>query len=491
MNIPLITIGEELFLTPEESKNISSGIYIQGIRLFPSEKEALYPHLLYLNQNINGSIEFEMFDQEKQLIFSKSISPILPLADMLNLCLVIFNEYVELGNRLKEMTLKNAGLDEYITVFSEIMGNPVYIVDSTYKVLAIDESPIYSEMSAIWRHLTTYRYLSYDIIAKLRETEELSVLDNTPITAIVNSDVFPNAFINCPLLKNGQVAGHLFVVGYNKQITPGKIALADELKQIIEKIIQNNISFLSTRNKGYENFLIHSLTDGTTEPALIHKQLSTLGWDETGNYTVAICQPAEDNILYYENICRLLEKTYDGKPLIYNKQVICVFYLTKVQEYRKIADILENFSMKEKLSIAMSDLFSGFENLPWYYKQAQYTLLYYCMNEPDFFSTYADRCMEYFLSSCPSRKDLEMFCDPSLKMLDTYDKKHGTEYLHTLKTFLLNERNIAITAKSLHIHRNTLLYRIERLNNMLLSDLDQEQNRLRIQISLYIIENQK
>src|SRR5699024_5345705 len=111
--------------------------------------------------------------------------------------------------------------------------------------------------------------LSYDIIAKLRETEELSVLDNTPITAIVNSDVFPNAFINCPLLKNGQVAGHLFVVGYNKQITPGKIALADELKQIIEKIIQNNISFLSTRNKGYENFLIHSLTDGTTEPALI------------------------------------------------------------------------------------------------------------------------------------------------------------------------------------------------------------------------------
>ena len=84
-----------------------------------------------------------------------------------------------------------------------------------------------------------------------------------------------------------------------------------------------------------------------------------------------------------------------------------------------------------------------------------------------------------------------MFCDPSLKMLDTYDKKHGTEYLHTLKIFLLNERNIATTAKSLHIHRNTLLYRIERLKNMLLSDLDQEQNRLRIQISLYIIENQK
>ena len=38
---------------------------------------------------------------------------------------------------------------------------------------------------------------------------------------------------------------------------------------------------------------------------------------------------------------------------------------------------------------------------------------------------------------------------------------------HTLKTYLLCENNVAIAAKRLHIHRNTLVYRLKQIRECL------------------------
>ena len=57
--------------------------------------------------------------------------------------------------------------------------------------------------------------------------------------------------------------------------------------------------------------------------------------------------------------------------------------------------------------------------------------------------------------------------DYSIEQLILEDEKNHTELYHTLKTYLLCENNVTIAAKRLHIHRNTLVYRLKQIRECL------------------------
>lgn len=60
----------------------------------------------------------------------------------------------------------------------------------------------------------------------------------------------------------------------------------------------------------------------------------------------------------------------------------------------------------------------------------------------------------------------------------------GSELLATLETYLLHGGNALETARRLHIHRSTLLYRLRRVENLCNVDLSDPQARINLQISI-------
>jgi len=63
---------------------------------------------------------------------------------------------------------------------------------------------------------------------------------------------------------------------------------------------------------------------------------------------------------------------------------------------------------------------------------------------------------------------------PSLHKLIESDATHDTEYYKTLYCLMLNRGNLANTSKALFIHRNTLLYRIEKIQSIIGVDIHNE-----------------
>lgn len=182
-----------------------------------------------------------------------------------------------------------------------------------------------------------------------------------------------------------------------------------------------------------------------------------------------------------------MEQIHNGKPLVYSAQIITVFRLHNLSEYRKICNGLRSVASVEETSVVLSDMFRGFTNLALYYQQALSTSLHFIPNGSGYFATYSDISITELLRSA-DREVLKQLVDPSIRALMDYDLQHDTEYLHTLKTYLKNERNIAKTAKDLYIHRNTLLYRIERLNKLIFDNLEDEDSRLRLIMSMKIMD---
>ena len=82
--------------------------------------------------------------------------------------------------------------------------------------------------------------------------------------------------------------------------------------------------------------------------------------------------------------------------------------------------------------------------------------------------------------------ELASFYDDLLGKLQAHDERQGAELVNTLEAFFECHGNHVRTAQRLHLHRNTLLYRLDRAKTVLGVDLDDAETRLALQVALKI-----
>ncbi|MFK9090362.1 PucR family transcriptional regulator [Bacillus salipaludis] len=108
-------------------------------------------------------------------------------------------------------------------------------------------------------------------------------------------------------------------------------------------------------------------------------------------------------------------------------------------------------------------------------------------------SHFEDHSIYHFLNSNIKDMELEDFFRKHLGKIYEHDQLHGTSYIITLENYFQNNLNISETAKAMFLHRNTLIYRIEKIKEILNTDLKNSEGLLQIQLALKIFRllNQK
>ena len=66
------------------------------------------------------------------------------------------------------------------------------------------------------------------------------------------------------------------------------------------------------------------------------------------------------------------------------------------------------------------------------------------------------------------------YIHPAIETLRVYDRQNGTEYLKTLNVYITSMCRHSATIKKLHIHRNTLLYRLKKIEELTGNSLEDE-----------------
>jgi DNA-binding PucR family transcriptional regulator len=82
--------------------------------------------------------------------------------------------------------------------------------------------------------------------------------------------------------------------------------------------------------------------------------------------------------------------------------------------------------------------------------------------------------------------ELKTFQDEALGALLDYDQTHGAELIKTLEAFFAANCSPKEAATILHVHRNTVLYRLERITEITGHDLNDADIRLRLHLALHI-----
>ncbi len=82
--------------------------------------------------------------------------------------------------------------------------------------------------------------------------------------------------------------------------------------------------------------------------------------------------------------------------------------------------------------------------------------------------------------------DLRSFLDDTLSLLEAYDREHSTELLATLDVLLAHGGNISATAKAMHLHRNSLIYRLERIRDIASLDPAKPEDAFALRLALML-----
>ena len=151
------------------------------------------------------------------------------------------------------------------------------------------------------------------------------------------------------------------------------------------------------------------------------------------------------------------------------------------------AEKLRPLAEKERLSIGLSDPFTDPASFRVFFLQAR-RALELLGKGPDAgtVSLYESVCFEDLLSAVTDRTALLRFRHPALDILQKYDEENGTDYSKTLQVFLDCGRNIKLAAEALFIHRNTMIYRLARIQSPTQADLEAADARFRLEASFRI-----
>jgi purine catabolism regulator len=80
--------------------------------------------------------------------------------------------------------------------------------------------------------------------------------------------------------------------------------------------------------------------------------------------------------------------------------------------------------------------------------------------------------------------EVRQFTDEIMRPLIEYDAQNRGSLVKTVEAYFDHHGNISQTAESLFVHRNTLLYRMERIEELTGINLDQSNMRLALHLSL-------
>lgn len=418
----------------------------------------------------------------------------------------VFKTFSEQYAAFVQAAAQKISLKKAIGLFYDFLGNPAYMVDSSFKVIAIDLRTNMRELSASWKHLEDDGYLSYDLIENLTASRELDHIEAFQTAHLVTSHCFYVPFINYNLRKNGRLLGHLFVVGMLKEITPGDIELTEIYGEMILQAIGANLKFQNQRGRNYEYFIRDLFQGKLVDRGYIEKQMASLGFGKDMPMAVIACQPESQKEIYLERLQNCLERFRNSKPVFLDGCIVSLFHLHLDDTRESIREHLGKLGRDFGFICSVSEKFYGFSDVSLYYQQAKMALsvrldvqteemgMSSLLPAKIYDSTvvfYSECALYQLLKSFASQQESALFFHKSIEKLLRYDMEKSAELTKTLLVYLEQERNIVHTADALYIHRNTLTYRIKKIEALTELNLDDPKLRVRIYISLlYYLKKQ-
>lgn len=200
--------------------------------------------------------------------------------------------------------------------------------------------------------------------------------------------------------------------------------------------------------------------------------LTSMGWQWNDTYCVAVIaeRSEEEAVLISRTYSYLADHLDHGYSLLYHQQIILILNLSRAHlSAARYFESLKHF-LNENLFCGVSYCFYDFGQFATYYRQAM-TALDFHQGSYETFCYAEDVAWPVLLDHFHKNSALRYYVHPALFLLKELDEKSNSQYFDTLAAFVFCGCHLSESARSLRIHRNTMLYRLNKISELISMDL--------------------
>lgn len=468
---------------------------ISGVRLFSFNKNPS-PDFLYIGRNrdfFEQSISDEILLVHRKSVISLKTQE---LEDVMDTVMDAFSFYQEWEQQMAGAFQKENPEQIIIDACKDIFG-PMFYTNMSLQVTAFSRQYPEDSINENWGDFWRYGTLSVESLSRMQGGQYMEKLLNKWDSEVFKEPKAGGEYEYSMMISqensSGQLTGQLTIIS-KTPFLPYHKHLAICIKRALCLVANHD------RNESYGSIIQSLFCDFLLGKHNNHTSRSTfyqlLGWNPEQYFLMVLLHREHGSSVTCSYDMRKLKQHFPNilccdESLVSpeSSDIVCcvpIKILNKTAKHTPLRiespDGFFSFAESMNLNCHASYAFSGMEHAAEQYRQAIFCRKNGCRT----FYECALRNLASLQSDAVSRR---YAIHPVLSKMQEYDRENQTMFYEILKTYLRCERNRGKTAELLYVHKNTLLYRLEKMISLFELNLEDSYEREYLLLSIRCLDS--
>ena len=390
--------------------------------------------------------------------------------------------FAEKKEKLLNALLERKGLPYIVDVAAETINNPMFIFDLSGKLIAKSQTAAGDET---WNILFPDGHMVFEDMQSVENAGVIEYLIHNDMPIYGSFGFYPNRFLGCRIRDKSSALAIACVVENHPMHEEDEELLVVICKTVLfemlyyERTAMQSIPYFSLFRDIIEN--------NVKEDELKERIKSTRLKEMKSMRLMGIHHQKEKAQMsaYFtrESIIASVSGVY---CIVYEGQIL----ILADEQYWNDNFVASIWSCVSDTDcwMSISTVFQNLNDLAEVYQQLQaISEIREQMNFTSKTIAYEDIQFYHFFQIASKQMDIRLLANPTLKKIEDYDKTHNTNLLDSLEGYLEAGRNIQKAAKMMHMHKNTLYYRLQRITDLFGLNLEDENMCFQIQLSFRLM----
>lgn len=396
-------------------------------------------------------------------------------------------------------------LESFADHVSELLGCPITLEDPHHRVLVYSSHDEETDMVRISTIIS--RRVPEKVINRLWKDGVIPQLlqSKKPIRIKKKKEIGLGNRVAVSIWRGEEVIGYIWAIELGTTITEEKMELLENAATVARHLLARFATNKTPTLQDNQEFFWRMLTGYVTKPD-VDEKLKEIGISSLGSFTVMIfpfskmiTKEIEKHILYLLKVSQDVKisfSTIDDNELVImasplgdkGNSIACFKkFISNFQQ-----NLEERFSIKE-VKGSFGGIYKQYGDVPKSFREARTVLEVRerFPQEAGTFFHYQELGIYQFLDILLEKRRQDGSENVAIRNLKEYDQTHNTELLATLEVYLDEGESMQKTAARLHIHPNTLAYRLKRMIEIMEVDLSEPSQKFMIYLDLKLMYWQK
>lgn len=400
----------------------------------------------------------------------------------------------QIYRQLTQISSRNEGMAELISEMARLTNKAVVIQD---KRLRVTENTLQPQFAVMWDEIEQFLRKVDNLPVELQDRHRVSEVE-TPV--LMQSLPMPGiARLVAPVVTKGVGRGYLSIIGRDSEFDDIDL-LVTEHGAAACALEMAKLKAVSETEKRLRGTFLDRLLIGDVSQQEAVRQGERFEHDMLATHIAMVMTWRGSDTPSIRRLETLVNSVVDGqrnKALVWQREKereVVVFHATDAKDPVDYSLRLANLFVREinnqyphnRIAIGLGQPAREISSWRTSYRDAIQARDLAIRLQTDTPLYIGDLGVYQLILSLSDRDKLTSFCDHTLGALVDYDMRQNADLIKTLEAFFNCHGNLSQTAEQLIVHRNTLLYRMNRINEIAAIDLNRPETRLALNLALTI-----